>query len=85
MYVSYTILEYIRNNVKCQGGDKLIFNNIKNLCIKNGISISALENKMGFGNSTIQKWRFTSPSIDKLKAVADYFGVTVDELLKEGE
>jgi transcriptional regulator with XRE-family HTH domain len=48
-----------------------------------GITISKLEAEMGFGSSTIRKWATSAPSVDKLKKVADYFGVTVDELLKE--
>ena len=38
---------------------------------------------MGFGNSTIRGWAKSSPTVEKLKAVADYFGVTIDELLSD--
>lgn len=41
----------------------------------------ALEKELGFGNGTIGKWQKASPSVDKLKKVADWFGVTLDELL----
>ena len=61
-----------------------MFDKIKQLCVANGISISRLEKELGFGNATIQGWgKGSSPTVEKLKAVADYFGVTVDELLKE--
>lgn len=61
----------------------MIVENIKKLCKARGISVSALEKTLGFSNSTISKWTVSSPSVAKLAAVADYFGVTVDELLKE--
>jgi transcriptional regulator with XRE-family HTH domain len=48
-----------------------------------GITISKLETEMAFGSSTIRKWAASAPSVNKLKKVADYFGVTVDELLKD--
>lgn len=61
-----------------------MFNKIKQLCVKKGISIARLEKELGFGNATIQGWgKGSKPTVDKLKAVADYFSVTVDYLLKE--
>lgn len=61
-----------------------MFGKIKSLCENRGISIAKLEKELGFGNATIRGWgNGSSPTVDKLKAVADYFGTTVDELLKE--
>ena len=62
-----------------------VFENISILCRKNKISIAKLERDTGLGNATIRGWARSSPTVDKLKAVADYFGVTVDELLREDE
>ena len=61
----------------------MITKNIETLCKKQGITVSGLEKALGFGNSTISKWSKSSPSVDKLAAVANYFGVTIDQLLKE--
>ena len=47
------------------------------------MSVAKLESELGFGNCTIVKWEHSSPSVDRLKKVADYFGVTVDRLLAE--
>lgn len=63
----------------------MIVKNIKNLCRKRGISLSGLEKQLGFGKSTISKWLKSSPTIEKLSAVAEYFDVSVDELLKPDE
>ena len=46
------------------------------------IADSCLEKTLGFGNGTIKKWGESSPSVDKLKKVADYFGVSVDYFLE---
>ena len=56
---------------------------IKDLCKARGVSISRLEREVGIGNGTIDDWDHSNPRVDKLKAVADYFGVTVDYLLED--
>lgn len=61
----------------------MILDNISKLCKENGISIAGLERKTDLGNATIRGWGKSSPTVDKLKRVADYFGVTVDELLAD--
>lgn len=61
----------------------MIYTNISNLCRTNGISIAKLERETGLGNATVRGWATSSPTVEKLKAVADYFGVTVDSLLAE--
>ena len=65
------------------GGDIVILDNIRAMCAKRGISTFMLERELGFGDGTIMKWKTASPTVGKLKRVADYFGVTVDELLRE--
>ncbi len=54
---------------------------IKKLADAKGISLPALEAELGFGNSTIVKWKKSIPNADKLNAVAQYFNVTMDYLL----
>lgn len=60
-----------------------LFEKICALCEKRGISISKLEQEVGLGNATIRGWTTVSPKAENLKKVADFFGVTTDELLKE--
>ena len=50
---------------------------------KNKISIARLEREVGLGNATVRGWKKSTPKVDTLKLVADYFGVTVEDLLKE--
>lgn len=59
-----------------------MYTKITMLCEKNNTSVAKLEETLGFGKGTISKWRESSPSVNKLKAVADYFGVSVDYFLE---
>lgn len=61
----------------------MIYSNIVSLCKKKSIAISKLEREVGLGNATIKTWKTSSPSVDKLKKVADFFGVTVDDLISD--
>lgn len=56
---------------------------IRGLCTEKGITIFQLERDLDFGNGTVRKWKNSAPGSDKLKRVADYFGVTVDALLRK--
>ena len=59
-----------------------LYQRIKELCYQRGITISKLESDLGFGNSSIKKWeKISSPSIDKIVKVANYFDVTTDYLI----
>lgn len=60
----------------------MIYKNIEARCKAAGISISALEKAVGLGNGTIKGWIDGYPRIDKAQLVADYFGCTLDDLVK---
>lgn len=61
----------------------MIYENIKELCKKKKISIYRIEKDLGFSASSIVKWKKAVPAADKLKAVADYLGVTMEYLLAD--
>lgn len=63
----------------------MIYTNVQNLCREKGISVAQLERELGLGNATIRGWKNSSPTVERLKAVADYFGITVDALISEQE
>lgn len=54
---------------------------IKKLADAQGLSLPALEAKLGFGNSTIVKWDKSTPNAEKLNTVAQFFGVSMDYLM----
>ena len=60
------------------------FNNIQRLCNEKGISVTALGQELGLSNATTAGWRKGSqPRGKTLKMLADYFDVTVDQLMSE--
>lgn len=63
----------------------MLFERISALCKERGISIAKLEQEAKLGNATIRGWKDSSPRVDSLKRVADYFKCSVDDLLKEEE
>lgn len=61
----------------------MIFDNIRRLCRERGISITKLEDDLGFARSYVCKWNRNEPGIRKVQKVADYLGVRIEELLRE--
>ena len=54
---------------------------IKEICKTKGITIQDLEAAVGVSKNAMYRWDKNAPSVDKVKAVADYLGVSVDTLL----
>lgn len=61
----------------------MLYQNIVVLCKGKGISISKLEKETGLGNGTVGRWEKSSPSVENVKKVADYFKVSVDYLISQ--
>lgn len=59
----------------------MLLERIKELCKKRGITVSELENRVGFGKNSIYKWKTQSPKTETLQKVAEYFEVSTDYLL----
>lgn len=55
--------------------------NLKNLCKNKNISISELEKLLSFGNGSIHKWSVNSPRVNNILKVAEYFQVSIDDLI----
>lgn len=63
-----------------------MFKNIKRLCRERGVTIMEVERACGFGYKSLYNWGANTPeAIDRVKRIADYFGVTVDELLADAQ
>lgn len=61
----------------------MIATKIRQMCSERNITIAELERETGIGNGVIGRWDSINPRVDRLKLVADYFGVSVDELIVE--
>ena len=62
----------------------MIYDSIVKRCKAKGISIMQLEKSCGLGNGTVAGWKNCSPRVDLLIRVANFFGITIDELIREG-
>lgn len=60
----------------------MLFDNVKELSEKKGMSIGELERAAGLSNGAIYKWRVSSPKLDSVVAVAKVLKVKVDKLLE---
>ena len=61
----------------------MLYENIKALCDKRGISIARLERESGLGNATVRGWINGIPKADTVGKVARYFGVSIEALMNE--
>lgn len=61
----------------------MLVERIKELAAKRGKTLKDVALDLGFSYNTIYKWNNQTPKIDKIKVVADYFGVSIDYLLGE--
>ena len=57
------------------------YEKIKELTKNRGMSMADLEEKLGFGKNTSYSWKKKMPGMDKLEAIADFFGVSIDYLV----
>lgn len=63
----------------------MFYDNFLRLCNKKGISPTAAVVEMGFQKSVASRWKQSIPTdANKLK-IAEYFGVTVEELMASNE
>lgn len=58
-----------------------IYDRIKDACREQGISVTRVEKESGLSNGSISKWNESSPTVDKLNAVAKVLNKTIDDLL----
>ena len=59
----------------------MIVERIQMLCKERGITLAQLQKEVGFGNGSIRRWDDHSPSIDKVKKIANYFEVNLNDLI----
>lgn len=54
---------------------------IYNLAHQRNLSVRQIEKDLGWADRSISKWDTNRPSIDKVRTIADYFGVSIDFIL----
>ena len=58
-----------------------LFDKIKELCRKQGISLNQLEEKLGYGRNSLYSLKNKKPNAERISEIADYFNVSTDYLL----
>ena len=61
----------------------MICKRVAELCKQRGVSIAKLERDVGLANGTISKWKKSSPTVDSIKKVAYYLGVSIDSIVSD--
>lgn len=61
------------------------FNKLEKLVNANNISYYSLSKALGFNTAFFSEWKKGKmmPKVDKLKTLADYFGVTIEYFLED--
>lgn len=59
-----------------------LYERISFLAKKQGKSLNRLAEDIGLSKNAMYQWKTSSPKVDTLEKVADYFGVSVDYLLE---
>ncbi len=59
-----------------------IYDNVKSACKEKEMSVSELEEELGFTRSSIYKWNKHKPSVEKLKAVAERLNKPMEYFLE---
>ena len=64
-----------------------IYERIESLRKSKGLSQGKLEKQLGFSNGSISKWKNSTPKVERLQKLAEFFGVSVEYLMtgKEDE
>lgn len=62
-----------------------MFDRVKEISKKRGLSLAQLNEKAGFKQNVIYSWKTKTPSIDKVESVAKVLGVSMDYLLGKTE
>lgn len=67
--------------------NQAIVANIKDIATMRRTTIKQIEKDLGFGNGMIGKWKSApkSPPFEKIEMIAEYLGVTVDDLTSTAE
>ena len=61
----------------------MLYEAVLQLCRKNNMTVSGLERELNLSNATIRRWKTASPTIANVMKVANFFGVTIDDLVND--
>lgn len=59
-----------------------MYEKIKEIAKKQGIPICKIESDLNFSQGSICKWTKNFPSVDRVRLVADYLKVDINEIVR---
>lgn len=62
-----------------------VYERIESLRKSRNISQGKIEKELGFSNGSWSKWKNSTPTPERLRKIAEYFGVTVDWIMSGEE
>jgi len=63
----------------------MIVSRLKELCKLKGVTFVQFERESGLGEHTVNRWDKNSPSVKKVQIAAEYFGVSVSDILGDAK
>lgn len=66
--------------VKHMDNEKIV-SAIKDLCKNHNITITKLEEELGFSQGLISRWSKSAPSLERIIDIADHFNISIDEVI----
>lgn len=79
--INYKIEFYLPLNI-VERRNFMIYENVKKLADKKGLTIAEVERKANLQNGAISKWKDSMPRVDNIKNVAEVLGCRIEFLLK---
>lgn len=58
-----------------------LVDNIKRLCLERNVTVSQLERELFLSPGLISRWAKSTPSLDRILDVAEFLGVSVDDII----
>lgn len=62
-----------------------ILDRIKKLCKLKGVTLSRMEKEIGLSQGAAYKWKISSPSLEVLEKLSNFFNVSVDYIMSGSE
>ena len=60
-----------------------MYQKIKDLCVKKGVSVYALEKTLHLSTGSVSKWDKSSPRVETLQKISNFFGVPITYFLED--
>lgn len=60
----------------------MVYEKVNEICKERGISLATVEKEAGLSNGAICKWKYSSPKVSSVQAVAKVLKVKISKLIE---